>query len=189
MSTKKLPKTLTKEEVLKLLSQPNKKAPTGLRNRCIMQLMYRAGLRESEVINLGPRDIEWKEGILRVWKGKGAKDRTLYLDEHTLDLLRAWSDKKPGSRCFFCTLKGKKLNDRYIREMIERYGEKAGIGKHVNPHMLRHTFATELLQEGYNIREVQKLLGHTDVSTTMIYTHVYDSDLANKMRLRKPLDV
>ena len=73
--------------------------------------------------------------------------------------------------------------------MVERYGEKAGIGKHVNPHMLRHTFATELLQEGYNIREVQKLLGHSDVSTTMIYTHVYDSDLANKLRVRKPLEV
>ncbi len=189
MSPNRLPKTLTKEDVLKLLSQPNKKAPTGLRNRCIMQLMYRAGLRESEVINLGPRDIEWKEGILRVWKGKGAKDRTLYLDEHTLDLLRAWGDKRPGSRYFFCTLKGKKLNDRYIREIVERYGEKAQIEKHVNPHMLRHTFATELLQEGYNIREVQKLLGHSDVSTTMIYTHVYDSDLANKLRGREPIDV
>jgi site-specific recombinase XerD len=73
--------------------------------------------------------------------------------------------------------------------MVERYGYKARIEKHVNPHMLRHTFATELLQEGYNIREVQKLLGHSDVSTTMIYTHVYDSDLANKMRTRKPIDV
>jgi len=189
MSPKKLPKTLTKEEALSLLSQPNKRAPTGLRNRCIMQLMYRAGLRESEVINLGTNDIEWKEGILRVWKGKGAKDRTLYLDEHTLDLLGMWDERRPRSRYFFCTLKGDKLNDRYIRQLVERYAEKAGIGKHVNPHMLRHTFATELLQEGYNIREVQKLLGHSNVSTTMIYTHVYDSDLANKMRLRKPIDV
>jgi len=189
MSPKKLPKTLTKEEALSLLSQPNKRAPTGLRNRCIMQLMYRAGLRESEVINLGTNDIEWKEGILRVWKGKGAKDRALYLDEHTLDLLRPWDERRPRSRYFFCTLKGDKINDRYIREFVERYAEKTGIGKHVNPHMLRHTFATELLQEGYNIREVQKLLGHSNVSTTMIYTHVYDSDLANKMRLRKPIDV
>ena len=92
MSPKKLPKTLTKEEVLKLLSQPNKRVSTGLRNRCIMQLMYRAGLRESEVINLGTNDVEWKEDILRVWKGKGAKDRTLYLDEHSLDLLRMWDE-------------------------------------------------------------------------------------------------
>jgi integrase/recombinase XerD len=189
MSLKKLPKTLTREEALKLLSQPNKNAPTGLRNRCIMQVMYRAGLRESEVINLSPKDIEWKEGILRVWKGKGARDRTLYLDEHTLDLLRAWSNKRPGSRYFFCTLKGKKLSDRYIREMVNRYARRAGIEKRVNPHMLRHTFATELLQEGYNIREVQKLLGHSDVSTTMIYTHVYDSDLANKIKGRKPINV
>ena len=188
MSPKKLPKTLTKEEVLKLLSQPNKKAPTGLRNRCIMQLMYRAGLRESEIIKHSSKDIEWNEGIVRVWKGKGAKDRVLYLDKHTLDLLRLWNERRPGGRYFFCTLKGRKLNDGYIREMVERYGQKAGIEKHINPHMLRHTFATELLHEGYNIREVQKLLGHSDVSTTMIYTHVYDSDLANKMRLRSPID-
>lgn len=189
MTSKQLPKTLTKEEGKALLSQPNKKAPTGLRNRCIMQLMLRAGLREAEVINLSSKDIEWKEGIVRVWKGKGSRDRTLYLEEHTLDLLRMWGQMRPKGRYFFSTLQGKKLNDRYIREMVERYGRKAGIEKHVNPHMLRHTFATELLQEGYNIREVQKLLGHSDVSTTMIYTHVYDSDLANKLRLRKPIDV
>jgi len=141
MSPKKLPKTLTKEEVLKLLSRPNKKTPTSLRNRCIMQLMYRAGLRESEIINLSPKDIEWNEGIVRVCKGKVAKDRVLYLDEHTLDLLCLWNERRPGGRYFFSTLKGKKLNDRYIRQFVERYGQKAGIEKHVNPHMLRHTFA------------------------------------------------
>lgn len=196
MSLKKLPKTLTKEEVLKLLSQPNKNTYKGLRDRCIMQLMYRAGLRESEVINLAPKAIEWKEGILRVWKGKEAKDRklylrerTLYLDEHTLNLLRLLDERRPKCGYFFSTPKLKKLNDREIREIVSRYAYKAGIEKHVNPNMLRHTFATELLQEGYSIREVQRLLGHTDLSTTMIYTHVYDSALANKMRLRKSIDV
>lgn len=103
VATKKLPKTLTREGSLKLLSQPNKKAPTGLCNRCLMQLMYRAGLRVSEVINLGPRDIEWKQGILRVGKEKGTKDRTLYLDEHTLDLLRVWNERRTKGRYFFCT--------------------------------------------------------------------------------------
>lgn len=103
VATKKLPKTLTREGSLKLLSQPNKKAPTGLCNRCLMQLMYRAGLRVSEVINLGPRDIEWKQGILRVGKEKGTKDRTLYLDEHTLDLLRVWNERGTKGRYFFCT--------------------------------------------------------------------------------------
>jgi site-specific recombinase XerD len=85
--------------------------------------------------------------------------------------------------------KCRKLNDRDIREIVSRYAYKAGIEKHVNPNMLRHTFAIELLQEGYSIREVQRLLGHADLSTTMIYTQVYDSALANKMRLRKPIDV
>jgi site-specific recombinase XerD len=113
-----------------------------------------SSLRASEVINLGPKDIDWEEGILRVWNGK-------------------------------CN----KLNDRYIRELVDRYAEKTDIGKHVNPHLLRHTFPTELLQEGYNIREVQKLLAHSHVSARMIYTHVYDSDLANKIRSRKPIDI
>lgn len=189
-SPKRLPEVLTKEEALRLLSQPNKKAPTGLRNRLILQLMYRAGLRVGEIVALAPKDIDYQEGILRVFRGKGAKDRTLYLDEHTLDLLRLWEERRPGgSRYLLCTLKGKALSDRYIRAMVRRYAQRAGLTKGVHPHMLRHSFATELLQENYNIREVQKLLGHSDLSTTMVYTHVFDSELRDKLRRREPLAV
>ncbi len=95
MSLKKLPKTLTKEEALKLLSQPNKNTYKGLRDRCIMRLMYRARLRESEVTNLDPSAIEWKEGILRVWKKKGEKDRKLYLHVYDSALANKMRLRKP----------------------------------------------------------------------------------------------
>lgn len=189
-SPKRLPEILTREEALKLLSEPNKRTPTGLRNRLILQLMYRAGLRVGEIVALAPKDIDYQEGILRVFRGKGAKDRTLYLHEHTVDLLRLWEARRPqGSRYLFCTLQGKALSDRYIRAMVRRYGQRAGLTKRVHPHMLRHSFATELLQEGYNIREVQKLLGHSDLSSTMLYTHIFDSELRDKLRRREPLAV
>jgi site-specific recombinase XerD len=126
---------------------------------------------------------------LRVFRGKGAKDRTLYLDEHSLDLLHLWKARRPQSGYLLCTLKGEALSDRYLRAMVGRYARRANLPKRVHPHMLRHTFATELLQEGYNIREVQKLLGHSDLSTTMIYLHIFDAELRDKLRKREPLAV
>lgn len=184
---KKLPETLTIEEVNALLKQPNRKCPTGLRNYAAMLVMYRAGLRVSEVVNLQARDIDWQQGDLKVVDGKGGKDRVVPLELWVLDTLKQWKAAKPkNSKGLFCTLKGEKLNDRYIREFVKRYGEKAGISKikGVHPHMLRHTFATELLGKGFNIREVQELLGHSDLSTTMIYTHVNPVEIRTKIRQR-----
>lgn len=184
---KKLPETLTTEEANALLKQPNRKCPTGLRNYAIMLIMYRAGLRVSEVVNLQTRDIDWQQGDLKVIDGKGGKDRVVPLELWVLDTLKQWKGAKPkNSKSFFCTLKGEKLNDRYIREFVKRYGEKAVLNKSkgVHPHMLRHTFATELLGKGFNIREVQDLLGHSDLSTTMIYTHVNPVEIRTKIRQR-----
>lgn len=182
---KKLPVVMNTQEVQELLKQPNRKCPTGLRNYLIMLVMYRAGLRVSEVISLECRDINWQSGDLKVVDGKGGKDRVIPLEPYVLDALVKWKEQKPQGKKFFTTLKGEELNDRYIRKFVERYAEKAGIDKDVHPHTLRHTFATELLDQGFTIREVQELLGHSDLSTTMIYTHVNPIAVRDKIKQRK----
>lgn len=188
LAPSKLPETLNKGEVKRLLEVPNKGCQSGLRNYCIIWTLYRAGLRASELVNLAPKDVDLDNGVIHVWRGKGAKDRKVYIDEETENVLRMWISERPkGSRYFFCTLKGGKLDTSYLRHTLARYGEKADIPKRVHPHMLRHTYATELLKEGYNIMQVKKLLGHSDVSTTMVYTHVWDGELANDIRHRKPV--
>lgn len=182
----KLPEVLSVEEANELLKQPNRNCPTGLRNYSMMLLMYRAGLRVSEIVNLREQDIDWQQGDIKVVDGKGGRDRIIPMELWVVDALKQWRGIKPKSMQFFCTLKGGKINDRYIREFVKRYGDKAGIkkSKGVHPHMLRHTFATELLGRGFNIREVQELLGHSDLSTTMIYTHVNPVEIRSKIRRR-----
>ncbi len=179
---RRLPETLNTVEIDSLLSQPNKKARTGLRDLVMIRLMLNAGLRASEVLGLTVRDIDWARGKLMVRRGKGDKDRVVWLNEDDLDLLRAWKEKKPEGEIFFTTLKGSAINDRYLRAMVKRRAKKAGILKDVHPHMLRHSFATDLYRESKNIRLVQKALGHADLSTTMIYTHIHDEELESAMK-------
>lgn len=187
----KLPKVLSREDVEKMLKVPNVKCPTGLRNRVALQVMYRAGLRVSEVVNLSIDDLDLKKGYIYVQQGKNSKDRYVPIDEETVAWLKRWLEIKPESEYLFCTLNGGKLSDRYLREVCYRISEKAGIyvndnhkKKKVNPHVLRHTYATELLEEGFNIREVQQVLGHENLNTTMIYTAVRPESLAMKIKRR-----
>ena len=178
---------LEKAEVEAVLGQPNTRCPTGLRNRAILEVMYRGGLRLSEVVNLRPRDVRWESSGLEVRKGKGAKDRNVPVDSETVGWLRAWETLRPKGKRFFCTLKGGELSGRYLQEMVKRLAVKAlgdDRGKRVTPHVLRHTYATELLNGGFTIREVQDLLGHSSVQTTQIYTHVRPGDLAAKIQAR-----
>lgn len=179
---------MTREEVAALLAAPNLRAPTGLRNRVMLELMYRAGLRVSEVCNLKPRDVDVKQGTIRVWGGKGG-DGTAYFDSESLRLLlEQWKGIRrtlPKSEHLFCTLAGSAVSPRYIQQMVQRMRRRSGISARVTPHTLRHTFATELLAEGFNIREVQEALRHSDVSTTMLYTHIIDSHLRAKIQRRK----
>ena len=181
---KRLPKTVQSEDVKKLLSEPNRKCPTGLRNYCMMVLMYRAGLRVSEVVDLQCSQIDWKMESIRVI-GKGDKERLIPLEPWVLDALESWKAIRP-KKCknFFCTLEGGRLQRRYINAMMERASKKAEI-EHVNPHALRHTCATEMLGDGLNIRDVQQVLGHEFLSTTMIYTHVNPVELRGKIQARK----
>ena len=187
----KLPKVLSREEVAKMLSAPNVKCPTGLRNRAILQIMYGAGLRVSEVCNLSVSDVDLTTGLVYVQQGKNSKDRYVPLDDETIKWCKNWLAIKPDSEYFFCTLEGGRMSDRYIREVCYRISEKKGVyvndnhrKKKVSPHVFRHTCATELLEEGFNIREVQQILGHDDLNTTMIYTAVRPEALVAKMRNR-----
>ncbi len=171
------------EEQQALLAQPNRGCPTGFRNYCLMRVMLDVGLRSSEVINLAIQDINWMTGRLKVRQGKGQKDRMLWINEDLLEVLGEWREMRPVlSDNLFITLKGEAIQSRYLRAMIKRLGKKANIQKDVHPHMLRHTFATDLYRETKNIRLVQKALGHSDLSTTMIYTHIVDDELEGALK-------
>ncbi len=191
MNRKKLPKVLSREEISRLFSIPNPRYPTGLRNRVILQVLYRAGLRRSEVTNLSPADINWEQSFLFIQDGKGGKDRVVPIDRETVDWLQRWNERRPESEFFFCSMKGRQLMDRYVLEMVYRCSEKSGVyvqngksKKKVHPHILRHTYATELLEEGFGIHEVQQLLGHSNITTTAVYAHVRPLRLAEKIRAR-----
>lgn len=185
----KLPEVLTADERQRLVRQPNLRAPTGLRNVCMIRLMLDTGVRASEVLAIRIRDLDWTSGKLTVRQGKGRKDRVLWTTEDDLELAKRWREKRleltlpdAGKELLFTTLAGGPLNDRYLRAMVERVARKANITKHVHPHTLRHTFATDIYRETKNIRLVQKALGHADLSTTMIYTHIVDDELEDALR-------
>lgn len=177
----KLPQRLTREEVAALLAQPNRRYPTGIRDRALMRLFYRSGLRCNEALALRPRDVDLRRHEIRVWQGKGGRDRRVWIDATTVEYLALWRDRRPQGDWFFCTLKGDRLHDSAVRHMMARRGKKAGIEIRCHPHLLRHTFATELLEDGYTIIEVQKLMGHANLSTTAIYLHVADEQLRQRL--------
>lgn len=186
------PEVLSPAEADAILRQPNRAALTGLRNRCILEVMYRAGLRVSEVVNLRPRDIRWGAGRIEVRNSKGGKGRNVPLRASTLELLEQWKAARPESDRFFCTCyerggiakgnpAGAPLSKQYLEAMVGRYTRRAGVDRRVTPHTWRHSFATDMLAAGFNMRELQKLLGHSHVNTTMIYAHVHDEDIAAKV--------
>lgn len=171
-----MPSALNNYEQHSILRQPNPKAPTGLRNLCIINLMLKAGLRVSEVINLLDSDLDWEAGKILVNESGAASGRTLWLEKADLDLLKKWLDVKPAGKAYlFTTLNGNQLQDRYLREMVKRMARKAGIDKDVYPHLLRYTFAVNLMRETKNLELLQKALGHRDVSATQAYVkHLFE---------------
>lgn len=191
---KKLPVVLTESEVQALRAGCNRTS-TGQRNRALIELMLGGGLRVSEAVSLMPGDIDWQAGTIRVNDGKGGRDRVVPVDDDTLAHLQVWAARRKELRVSarqpflvgIRTLKG--MTSRTAWAIIKRRAELAGIDKRVGPHTLRHTYATRLLDRGFSIREVQELLGHSDVSTTMIYTHVNPAALRDKIRGRRCNDV
>jgi integrase/recombinase XerD len=186
----RLPQVITMAEYERLLAQPSRRAPTGIRNAAVLAVMWDAGLRVSEVCDLAPGDVLRTGGNaqkLRVRRGKGGKDRSnLGVPAATWALLERWAAVRPTSRFFFCTLGGNRLSPRYIEAMLARYARRAEVYKlddanrqrPVNPHMLRHSYATRLIEAGVPIHDVQRALGHASLQTTAKYLHVNDARLA-----------
>jgi len=184
----KLPKILTEEDTDRLLAQPNQRYFGPHRDYLYMRLMLKAGLRASEATALRPEHIDLMSGKLSVREGKGAKDRTLWIGEEVLGELQEWTERCEGevesSSFLLPTRKGTEVATSHLRRSVKRYARKASVEEvdRVSPHTLRHTFATRLYRETSNIRMVQKALGHSDLSTTMVYTHVVDEELEGAMK-------
>lgn len=180
-SRRKLPERLSREEAVLLLKQPNARYPTGARNRALLRILYRGGLRCEEALALTPRSVNMTRREIRVDNGKGGKDRVVPTDEATLEILDRWKAVRPRSDWLFCTLDGDRMDSGYVRKMVARYGVKAGIEIRCHPHLLRHTCASELLEEGFTLVEVQAVLGHERLETTAIYQHVANTRLRSLM--------
>ena len=173
-----LPKSLTEEEVEALLKAPAIEDPLGHRDRCMLEVLYATGLRVSELVNLKSSQVNMNQGVLRI-VGKGDRERLIPLGEEAV----AWLQKfVSGPRLeillerqtdyLFPTRRGDRMTRQAFWHIIKRYAQKAGVQKALSPHTLRHAFATHLLNHGADLRVVQMLLGHSDLSTTQIYTHV-----------------
>lgn len=186
MARRKIPEILTEEEQKQLISIFNVRYFNSFRNRTMIKLFLASGLRLSEMINLRWKDINLMTGQLKVVEGKGAKDRILWISDSIVEELRDWKEKQSSkfSICeyVFTTSSKNKLNGRNVRRMVAEYSKKVGITKNVSPHTFRHTFASDLLRATKNIRLVQKALGHEDLSTTMIYTHIVDDEFENALK-------
>jgi integrase/recombinase XerD len=173
-----LPKSLTEEHVEQLLAAPDVAVPLGLRDRAMLETLYATGLRVSELVTLRTGQVSEDMGVVRV-VGKGAKERLVPLGEEALHWLKRYlSEARPRllsgrlADALFITSHAEAMTRQAFWHLIKRYAARAGIGSAVSPHTLRHAFATHLLNHGADLRVVQLLLGHADVATTQIYTHV-----------------
>ncbi|MGA8240562.1 MAG: site-specific tyrosine recombinase XerD [Desulfobacterales bacterium] len=174
----KLPDVLTIDEVKRLLDAPDPKKPSGCRDAAMLELLYAAGLRVSELITLKLQDVNLTAGYVRVF-GKGAKERVVPIGQYAQEKIRRFTTgarqallKDRISATLFVARAGKPLSRQGFWKLIKRYGLRAGLRKVITPHTLRHSFASHLLEGGADLRAVQTMLGHADIATTQIYTHV-----------------
>jgi integrase/recombinase XerD len=175
---RKLPQVLTRGEVEKLLSQPRGTEPSALRDRALLELMYACGLRASEAIGLELMDVDVEDGVLRA-RGKGSKERIVPIGQAALKALRIYLErgraglvKGAPEAHLFVNFRGGQLTRQGLYKIVRRHALTAGLADQMSPHTLRHTFATHLLAGGCDLRSVQEMLGHADVSTTQLYTHL-----------------
>jgi integrase len=187
------PEPLAREEVRALLLACSPETLTGMRNRALLVVLWRAGLRCAEALALRPCDVDFGAGTIRVRFGKGRKARTVGVDDEALAVVRAWLGAREAagvaSDFLFCDLKrgyvGHPMRPRYVRAEVARIARRAGVGHRVHPHGLRHTHAVELRREGWDIPLISRQLGHASIATTAIYVdHLYPSEVVGRARAR-----
>ena len=173
----RLPTCLTIGEVDELLEMPDMNTDSGIRDRAMLELMYASGLRVSELVNLEKKNINLKKGIVIIF-GKGAKQRKVPVGDFAIEYIAKYINEvrgkyaKSGSNYLFLNKKGEAISRIYFFKQVKKYAFQAGIDKDISPHTLRHSFATHLLEGGAQLRMVQEMLGHTNIATTQIYTHI-----------------
>ena len=188
----KLPIFLNVEEVDKLLSTPDEKTIFGMRDRAMLELLYSCGLRVSELINLNYHNINLNEEYIRIF-GKGNKERILPMGEMAIEFLSTYENqarpallKAKQTDFYFLSNRGSGMSRQNFFYIIKNYAAQAGIDKTLSPHSLRHAFATHLIQSGADLRSVQLMLGHSDISTTQIYTHIQNVQLKTQHAKHHP---
>ncbi|MBP7652904.1 site-specific tyrosine recombinase XerD [Candidatus Dependentiae bacterium] len=176
--SRKLPDYLTEEEVKRLIESPDLNEITGIRDKAMIEILYGSGVRVSELIGLKIKNLYLEEGYIKVF-GKGSKERIIPIGKYAEESLKNYlaSARHKLSRIdsedyLFITQRGEKFTRQAINKMLYNYAIKSGIGRKVTPHLFRHTFATHLINNGADLRSVQEMLGHTDISATQIYTHL-----------------
>ena len=187
-----IPKYLNLEEIERIIQAPDLGRPTGMRDRAMMELLYASGLRVSELCKVGVGDLNLEMGVLRT-TGKGNKQRLVPVGKSAVLAVRTYLEngragllKGRASRYLFVTARGGCLTRQAFWKLLAAYGRKAGIFHGLTPHVLRHSFATHLLEGGADLRSVQVMLGHADISTTQIYTHVMRSRLRDTVEKHHP---
>ncbi len=188
MTKKKLPKVLSRREAADLIALTDDGSFVSVRNRLILLLMYRAGLRVSEAVAIKPRDLE-RDGVIHLYDAKGGDGTAYFTPEEvlpTLDVYLPFRSLWGGDPSLPLILNpnGTPVTVRYVQRLVERLKAKAGIVGIVTPHVFRHSFATELIEDGFPLHEVQRLLRHANIATTEVYLHVRDEPLRAKMARR-----
>lgn len=186
-----LPKFLNDNELDKLFEVTSENNPVNQRDTLILELLYATGLRVSELVNIKIKDIDINEKIIKVL-GKGSKERIVLYNNHTRDALKKYLDdgyhelNKKNSGYLILNKNGDKLSDRYVRNIINKLVNKAGLNIKISPHTLRHTFATDMLEEGADLVTVKELLGHESLNTTSIYTHITNEQIRKTYNMAHP---